>query len=384
MVTTAAELAKCCEHLAGCPVIGMDTEFVGEETYHPQLCLIQVATPHQLILIDPLTTASLESFWSLVVDPGRTVVVHAGREEVRLCKLLFGQVPGRLFDLQLAAGLVGMVYPLSYGNLVREVLKVALRKRETLTEWRERPLTHEQIDYAYDDVRYLLPLWAKLEERIKDLDRSEWAHEEFEHLCSTPLVEEAAVVEKWRRLKGISSLNRKQLTAVRELFLWREELALRTNRPPRTLLRDDLLVEVVRRHPTSEKDLQSIRGLARRDLSGIMTVLERARKIPTEDMPELVDRVQDPPKVALVAGVLQAVMGDVAGRRQVAGNLIANGADMRELVRTRLQSEPLPHHSPFSTGWRAKHILPELLQVLDGKRSIRVTDLQAEMPFSVE
>jgi ribonuclease D len=82
--------------------------------------------------------------------------------------------------------------------------------------------------------------------------------------------------------------------------------------------------------------------------------------------------------------VLQAVMGDVAGRRQVAGNLIANGADMRELVRTRLQSEPLPHHSPFSTGWRAKHILPELLQVLDGKRSIRVTDLQAEMPFSVE
>jgi len=384
MVTTAAELAECCNYLAGCLVIGMDTEFVGEHTYHPNLCLIQVATPQQLILIDPLTVGSLERFWALVVEPKRTVVVHAGREEVRLCKLLYGAVPANLFDVQLAAGLVGMAYPLGYGNLVRELLRVNLRKRETLTEWRERPLSQEQIDYAYDDVRYLLPLWNKLTDRIDRLERTNWAREEFERLTQTPLVEEEAVIEKWRRLKGISSLSRRQLTAVRELFLWREEVALRTNRPPRTIVRDDLLVEIVRRHPTTEKDLQSVRGLPRRDLPSIMSALERARHIPADDMPETVDRVQDPPKVALVGGVLQAVLGDVAVRRQVAPNLIASSSDVRELVRFRVNGESLPRHSPFAHGWRAKDILPELDAVLHGRRGVRIADLQAESPFAVE
>src|SRR5580698_6374912 len=101
IVTTPEQLVDCCAHLSRCPVIGFDTEFVGEETYHPRLCLVQVATPERLFLIDPLSAGPLDSFWQLVVDPGRVVVVHAGREEVRLCRLWSGQAPGNLFDLQL-------------------------------------------------------------------------------------------------------------------------------------------------------------------------------------------------------------------------------------------------------------------------------------------
>src|SRR5207302_1674999 len=140
IVSTPQELATCCEYLATCRQFGFDTEFVGEDTYHPRLCLVQVATPERLLLIDPLSTGPLDAFWKLIVDPSRQVVVHAGREEVRLCKFWAGQPPGNLFDLQLAAGLVGFQYPIGHGPLVSQLLRIQIAKGETLTEWRERPL----------------------------------------------------------------------------------------------------------------------------------------------------------------------------------------------------------------------------------------------------
>ena len=134
IVTQPEELAAFCARLAAQPHFGFDTEFVGEDSYHPRLCLVQVATPEGLFLIDPLTAGSLDEFWRLVVDPARVVVVHAGREEVRLCRFWTGQTPGNLFDLQLAAGLTGLPYPLGHGPLVSQVLGVHLPKGETRTE----------------------------------------------------------------------------------------------------------------------------------------------------------------------------------------------------------------------------------------------------------
>src|SRR5438105_10980849 len=184
VINTPQELAACCEYLAGRRQFGFDTEFVGEDTYHPRLCLVQVATNERLILIDPLTVGPLDAFWKLVVDPANQVVVHAGREEVRLCRLWTGQVPGNLFDLQIAAGLVGLAYPLGHAALVSQALRVQIAKGETLTEWRDRPLTALQIRYAFDDVRYLLPLWRRLRDRLQELAREDWAREEFTRLAA--------------------------------------------------------------------------------------------------------------------------------------------------------------------------------------------------------
>src|SRR5690349_10252989 len=233
IVTTAEELEACCEHLAACRRFGFDTEFVGENTYHPHLCLVQVATAERLYLIDPLAAGPLDAFWRLVVDPQNLVVVHAGREEVRLCRLWSGQNPGNLFDLQIAAGLAGCPYPLSHAALVSQLLRVQLAKGETLTEWRTRPLTRSQIRYAFDDVRYLLPLWEVLAARLEKSQRLSWAREEFERLAANVSPEEP-VVAKWRKLRGLGSLDRRRLAMVRELYAWREEMAARTNRPART------------------------------------------------------------------------------------------------------------------------------------------------------
>src|SRR5262249_13179124 len=136
IISHPAALAAWCKHLADCRRFGFDSEFVGEDTYHPDLCLVQVATAEHLFLVDPLTVGPLDRFWQLVVDPANLVIVHAGREEVRLCRYWGGQAPGNLFDLQIAAAFIGLAYPLGHAALGNQLLGVQLSKAETLTEWR--------------------------------------------------------------------------------------------------------------------------------------------------------------------------------------------------------------------------------------------------------
>jgi ribonuclease D len=380
IITHPEELAACCAALAQCPYFGFDTEFVGEDTYHPSLCLVQVATPDGLYLIDPLTAGPLDVFWQLIVDPARVVVVHAGREEVRLCRLWTGRTPGNLFDLQLAAGLVGWAYPLGYGTLVNQVLGVQMTKGETLTEWRHRPLTAGQIRYAFDDVRYLLPVWQRLAERLEKQGRTEWAREEFARMTLSAAPEEPAT-EKWRKLRGLGSLDRRRLAIVRALYHWRDETAARINRPTRAIIRDDLIIEIARRNPTRERDLHVVRGLPRRDLDAILQTVAQARSLPIEACPTVSGREQDPPQVGLVANVLTAVLGDVCVRRGLAPNLVASSNDVKLLVRARLADQPLPSGSLLTAGWRCTHILPDLLAVLEGRRLLRIADVTADAPF---
>lgn len=380
IVTQPEELAACCGELAACDCLGFDTEFVGEDTYHPSLCLLQVASPDTLFLIDPLTAGPLEAFWQLIVDPARVVVVHAGREEVRLCRLWTGQTPGNLFDLQLAAGLAGLAYPLGHGTLVHHVLGVQLSKGETLTEWRRRPLTSDQIRYAFDDVRYLLPVWRRLSAKLEKLGRTEWAREEFARLAVNAAPEEPAT-EKWRKLRGIGSLDRRRLAVVRALYNWRDEAAARSNRPTRAIVRDDLIIEIARRNPTRERDLHVVRGLPRRDLETIIHIVTEARRLPIEDCPPVQGREQDPPQVVLVANVLSAVLSDLCARRGLAANLVANGSDVKRLVRAHFAGQAPPSDSLLATGWRRAHILPDLLAVLEGRRSVRIANVRANAPL---
>jgi ribonuclease D len=363
----------------------MDTEFVGEETYHPRLCLIQVATEDVLFLIDPLTVGAVDAFWQVVVDPANLVIVHAGREEVRLCHLWSGQVPGNLFDLQIAAGLAGLNYPLGHGNLVSQVLGIHLPKGETLTEWRNRPLTGAQIRYAFDDVRFLLPLWKHLSDRLEEMGRLAWAREEFARLKTNAAPEEQGgpqANDKWRKLRGLGALDRRRLAIVRELHSWREELAARLNRPPRTIVRDDLLIEIARRGPTKERDLHVVRGLPRNNLAAIIAAVARARALPLQECPEVTERELELPQLPLLVHLVSAVFGDLCARLRLAPNLAGSSQDLRTLVRSWLQGQPPPEESLLAQGWRAAHLLPELQAVLDGRRSLRVADGHAAAPFA--
>ncbi len=380
IVTLPEELPEVCAHLAAAGRFGFDTEFVGEDTYQPKLCLVQAATAERQILIDPFTVGPLDAFWQLIVDAGVQVIVHAGREEIRLCKLWTGERPRNLFDLQIAAGLSGFVYPLGHAALVSQLLGVSLTKSETLTEWRDRPLTDQQLRYAFDDVRYLLPLADELTKRLEGRGRLAWAHEEFERLGVAASEEEPAV-EKWRRLRGLGSLHRRQLAVVRELYQWRDAAAIRANRPPRTICRDDLLIEIARRNPTRERDLQVIRGLNRHDWKGLLAAVGRGRSLPWEACPEVVEREQDPQQVTLLTNLLQAVVAHLCGELRIAPGLICAAQDLRLLARRTVLGDTHEAPSVLNQGWRREHIRPVLDMVLCGERSLRVARPQDEAPL---
>lgn len=383
IVTTSEQLTVCCQHIAECSTIGFDTEFVGEDTYYPRICLVQIATAEKLIIIDPLSCGSLEALWQLILEPERTVIVHAGREEVRLCQLWTGTIPSNIFDLQIAAGLVGMGYPLGHGALVQQMLKVKLPKGETLTEWRDRPLTDAQIRYAFDDVRFLIPLWQGLHERLEKLDRLSWAKEEFTRLTEIS-VTPAGAEEKYRKLKGVGSLDRKRLALVRALHRWREDKAVELNRPARTIVRDDLLIEIAKRNPNRERDLQVIRGLARRHLSDIMDTIKAARALPASELPTRVQRDIDPVGIVHMTQILAAALSSWCAKNQVTQSLVAGSRDLKQLVRARHTKAELSEKSPFASGWRTEHLLPYLDAILQGQASIRISDVTSESPFVIE
>ena len=367
--------------LAAVSTFGFDTEFVGEDTYHPRLCLVQVATPERLFLIDPLTAGPLDAFWKLVVDPARVVVVHAGREEVRLCRLWTGQTPGNLFDLQLAAGLVGMPYPIGHGPLVNQVLGVQLAKGETLTEWRRRPLTAAQIRYAFDDVRYCCRPGRSCPAGWKSWGGGMGAR--GVRPAGTTAPGRPGRRGRWRKLRGHRLARPARLAVVRALYRWREEAATQANRPARTIVRDDLIVEIARRNPTRARDLQVVRGLPSRDLDAIVEVVQEARAPAPGAVPRG-HRARTGPAAGQPRGQ-RAHRGPGRPVRPAAAgpNLVASNTDIRAPGASAPGEEPLPEEFP-GARLAGRHILPELLAVLEGRRALWIDNLDAEAPLDYD
>jgi ribonuclease D len=282
--------------------------------------------------------------------------------------------------VQIAAGLVGLGYPLGYGPLVMSVLRKKLTKGETLTDWRRRPLSQDQIRYAFDDVRDLLSLWKRIDAQLVKLGRSSWAKEEFASFVRRSL-QEGGEAERWRKMKGVSNLDAKRLAVLRELYLWREGVAAHRNRPARTVLRDDLLVEIAKRNPKDLTDLSSLRGLGRADVHGIVEAVELARRLPPEEWPEEAERESDSHAVQLVSSLLAVVLADWCAKQELTTPLAATASDIRKLVRACARGEKPADDCALNIGWRRDHVLPVLLEVLQGRRALRVKSLEGDMPL---
>ena len=239
-IRDSKQLLDFCDQIAGERIIAFDTEFISENSYLPELCLIQVAAGEHLAVIDPLATDDVRPFWEVLAAEGHITVVHAGREELRFCRKAIGRAPAGWFDTQLAAGFVGMEYPAAYGTLISRILDKTLPKGETRTDWRRRPLSNRHLDYALQDVIYLAKITERLTEQIETLGRRQWLEEEL--LAWQKQVEDYDSEERWVRVSGISGLSRRSLAIVRELWRWRDNEARRRDRPAKHVLRDDLIV----------------------------------------------------------------------------------------------------------------------------------------------
>lgn len=385
-VTTDSQLADLVKRLAGHPHVAFDTEFVSEHTYRSQLCLIQVAAPDTLAVIDTLKVRELEPFWRLLTEPGRITVVHAGREEMGFILHAIQARPSSLFDVQVAAGLVDHDYPSGYASIVRRFLHIQTNKGETRTDWRQRPLSPAQMEYALDDVRHLEELWQKLEGKLESLGRTAWMQEEMAMWQDD--VEESFVRKRWRRISGLSGLPRRELAIARELWHWRDSVAESRDMPPKRVLRDDLLIELCKRKSGDPRQISAIRGMQRSDLkhimNGISEAIERGLSLPEEELPGGERHRAPPPQLTVLGQFLATAIAGICRKEQIAPSLVGTASDMRDLLAFKLGYHDEERQPLLASGWRAQMVGPLVDDLLSGKAALRIGDVRAHDPLVIE
>jgi len=351
----------------------LDTEFAGERTYVPRLCLVQVATEDFIGLIDTMAVSDLGPLWELVGDPSIVTVLHAAREDLRLA-YYGGQrlIPNNIFDTQIAAGLVGLSqFPLSYARLVEAMTGVRLPKTETRSDWERRPLSPDQIRYARDDVRYLLPIADKLTRLLGKLGREAWMLEEMERF-SEPSVYEPDPDEAYLRIRGPrAGLTARPTAVLRAVGAWREREAALRNVPSRTILRDEVMTDIALRAPKRLTDLMKIKNFPPGEEAsigpGILTAVEEAKALPDDQLPQaLVGQDDDTPQQRIVIDLAASLGAALCLARNLAPELALTKSSAGELVRGNVEDPVL------MTGWRAEAVGKELAKFARGEASVSI------------
>lgn len=377
-----------CRHARGQRLVACDTEFVSEYTYTPELGLLQLATDERIVGVDPYAIDDLSPWWQVMADPDVTVVVHGGQAEIRFCLDLGGQRPTNLVDVQLAEGLRSRSYPLAYDSLVSRVTGKRHRGKETRTDWRKRPLSAKQIEYALADVEHLLGIWKDQQASLEKLGRTDWAQAEFNRMIDEIVAEQERPA--WSRLSGLHRLGPREFAAAIELAEWREREAKSKNRPLRKVLRDDLIVELARRQPKTLQDLAATRDMNRGDyrryFDDMLACLDKVRALPKADLPRPPepDRPDTKPDEHVLGQLLGIALSSRCAEQEVARTLVATSADLRHLVRWHLYGEKKGDVPKLARGWRAEFCGDLLTDVMDGKIAMRVADPSSDHPLVFE
>jgi ribonuclease D len=357
IVTTPSALAEVAEHLRAHDSIALDTEFLRERTYRAELCLLQLSAGSDALCVDPLLLPDLTPLAGALTDPRIVKVMHASRQDLEVLLPAIGLVRP-VFDTQIAAALAGMPAQIGYADLVRRLLGHELAKSHTRTDWSRRPLSPEQLEYALDDVRYLLPLRSQLQARLGQLGRLDWLTEELLEL------DEAASFttdpeQAWLRIKGLQALDPGRTRLARLLAAWRERRAIERNRPRGWILDDPALREIVLRAPRSMQQLGAITevpaGVVQRSGTAILECVQAA-ELPNP-LPAVEPRPRpDPAKTALVRRLGQLNQA-IAAEIGISPEVLSTRRDLEQLAEGRRDLAVL-------TGWRRAVIGERLLAQL--------------------
>ena len=388
-IADAASLVDFCRRHERAAWVAFDTEFVSEYSYRPQLCLIQVATPSGIALIDPVTIADIAPFWEWLVElPGR-VIVHAGRAEFEFCLRWTGRAPSDWFDVQLAAGLVATEYPISFRKLVDRFTGRSLGKAETRTDWRRRPLHKRQLEYACQDVVPLKTIADKLSEQLEQRGRTAWYEEEITAWRSERMAEDR--VEGWDRMPGVFKLSGRQRAVARALWRWRESEAESRNILSRRVLRDDLVIELAKWETSDPKRIRSLRGMewrkVSRKLPEICRVIDEALALPESAWPGARTSKPHVEFSNQLPQFLHMAVSSLCVAASVAPSLAATVQGIRDLIEYHIappERRPDKEIPKLARGWRATLVGNVVDELLDGKLAIRIVDPRSDHPVSIE
>ena len=383
-VKTPAALAELCGQLRAAGRFALDTEFVGERTYLPRLCFVQVATEEFVGLVDTLAFADLEPLWELIADPSISKVLHAAREDLRLAYYGSGKrLPLNIFDTQIAGGFIGLpAFPLSYARLAEALMGVKLSKAETRSEWDRRPLTPAQLEYARDDVRYLLPITDKLHGMLGKLGRAAWMSEEMGRF-SDARTYETAPEDAYLRLRTGRGFTARPTALLRAVAAWREGEAAARDVPARSLLRDEVLIELAQRPPRRLTEFRRLRGFPETEEvsfgSPLLDALNAARALPDDKLPPPLSGTgpEETPRERALGDVLYGLGEALCLDRHLAPELALTKADALAVARGA-------SGSPLLSGWRRSAVGGELEQIASGRSSVKMQVMPDRLSITLD
>jgi ribonuclease D len=346
-----------CTRLGAETRIGLDTEFLRERTYRAQLCLVQLASRDEAVCVDPLCLSELAPLATLLVSAGTVKVMHASRQDLEVLFPVAG-LARPVFDTQVAARLTGLPAQVGYAELARRLLQRELPKSHTRTDWTRRPLSAEQLEYALDDVRYLLPIAEQLEAQLERLGRLDWLAEELAGLADERSFS-TDPEEAWRRVRGLRGLDPGRERLARTLAAWRERQAVEHDRPRGWILDDAALREIVLRVPRSAAELAAIAALPAglvKHRGGELLALLAGASVPDPTPPVPARPSADPVRSALIRK-LAAISQAVAAELRLVPEVLATRRDLEQLADGRRDGTVL-------RGWRRAVLGERLLAAL--------------------
>ncbi len=374
-IDTYHGLLEACNILKTSKVLCVDTEFHREKTYYPQFALLQVGSLDATFIIDPLKINDLTPFWRILLNPNTLKVFHAGRQDLEIIIEHAGALPLPIFDTQIAAALLGYGQQVGFGSLVQRITKKVLAKGESFSNWLQRPLTKQQLQYAAADVIFLMPIYQALKEELQARKRSSWLDEE-QAILINPDTYTIDKNEVFWRVKGVNKLKPKQLAILRELAIWREEQAQKKDIPRRRLIADEPLLELAKRDKLNMDVLKRMRGLhegmIRRFGKTWIALWQRGMDCPEDQWPKLASRKNNTSGTELRAELLDTLLRLKADESSISPSILANKSELSTLASWGNKPNNKPPELACLQGWRAELVGNDLLRLLRGEICLRL------------
>ncbi len=377
MIETTAALADACKELAKSEFVTIDTEFLRETTFWPQLCLVQMASPTLEVLVDPMAKGiDLTPLFELMADANVVKVFHAARQDIEIIYHLGGLIPHPIFDTQVAAMVCGFGDSISYDQLVQKTKNVQIDKSSRFTDWSRRPLSEKQLDYALADVTHLRDVYMALKSQLEREGRSSWLKEEMDILEARETYD-MHPDDAWLRLK--SRLRKPtELAILKFVAAWREREARSRNVPRSRVLKDDAIFEIAQQQPKDAEALSRLRTVPKgweRSTSGtaIIETVNAALALPKAEMPQAPRHSHSPEGSGAAVELLKVLLKLSADKHGVAAKVIANSEDLDKIA-----SEGEKAEVQALSGWRRELFGEPALKLIRGEVALRFAGKKVE------
>jgi len=365
IISTTDALAKICLEMAQHPYVTVDTEFLRESTFWPELCLIQMAGPADACIVDVLANGiDLAPFFELMGNESTVKVFHAARQDIEIIYKLGNLIPAPVFDTQVAAMVCGFGDSISYDQLVFKISSERIDKSSRFTDWRRRPLSDKQLTYALADVTHLRDVYQSIKANLEEQNRTHWVAEEMEVL-TTPETYDMPPENAWKRLK-LRVRRPRDFALLKLLAEWREVMARENNVPRGRVIKDDAIYEICGHPPKTMQDISEMRGLSRgfdrhRYGSGLLEVIQQSQNIPKDQLPQLPRAKQQPEGSGAATEMLKVLLKLTVEAHGVAAKVIATIDDLEKIAADDTANVPA------LKGWRLELFGSRALSLKNGR-----------------